>query len=124
MIHCHVAYTPMTHITDYFAPGENTCSLCVKNPYWAYCEEVSLLKYQTTYNQYRTGVSFKFILQNGRAIDLTPALRKINYRKDLDMAYQALTPMVVHNIAVWGHYVNKPLIDKLWKVYKVIFLLQ
>jgi hypothetical protein len=120
MIHCHVAFTPFTHITDYFAPGENTCALCVKNLYWAYCEDVSIQEYQTTYSQYRTGVAFKFILQNGRAVDLTPSLKKYNYRADIPMALQTLTPMVVHDIDVWGHYVHKPTIDKLWTIYRQI----
>ena len=120
MIHCHVAYTPFAHITEYFAPGENTCAQCTKNPYWAYCEEIPLIDYQTTYNQFRSGVGYKFILQNGRACDLTPALKHIPYLTDISMAYQSLAPMVVHDIAIWGHYIHKPTINKLWTIYRQI----
>ena len=27
MIHCHTAFIPITHICDFFAPGENTCNV-------------------------------------------------------------------------------------------------
>ena len=123
MIHCHLAYTPMTHITDFFAPGENTCQLCRENYRWGYCEGITPMEYQSSYNQYRTGLAFKFILQNGRAVDLTPAMKKtINYRDDVDMTLHSLTPMIVHDISVWGHYAHKPTIDKLWRINREVSL--
>ena len=123
MIHCHLAYTPMTHITDFFAPGENTCQLCRENYRWGYCEGITPMEYQSSYNQYRTGLAFKFILQNGRAVDLTPAMKKtINYSQDVDMTLHSLTPMVVHDISVWGHYAHKPTIDKLWRINREVSL--
>ncbi len=122
MIHCHLAYTPITHITDYFAPGENTCQLCRENYMWGYCEGIPLEEYQNSYNQYRTGVAFKFILQNGRAVDLTPSMKHLKYSQDVEMTLHALTPMVVHDISVWGHYVHKPTVDKWWKINREVSL--
>lgn len=122
MIHCHLAYMPMTHITDFFAPGENTCDICRKNYSWGYCEDVPLVEYQNSYNQYRSGVAYKFILQNGRAVDMTPSMKHIKYSQDVEMTLHALTPMVVHDISVWGHYAHKPTINKLWKINREIAL--
>ena len=122
MIHCHLAYMPMTHITDFFAPGENTCSLCRANYEFGYCEGITPEEYQTDYNQYRCGVAFKFILQNGRAVALTPSMKHLRFREDIPMTLHALTPMVVHDISVWGHYACEPIIDKLWKVYREVGL--
>ncbi|MBQ9501590.1 MAG: hypothetical protein IJU70_05490 [Lentisphaeria bacterium] len=118
MIHCHTAFVPMTHICDFFAPGENTCNVCKNNFYYGYCEDIPLIEYRTNYNQYRSGVSYQFILQNGRAAGLTPTMKK---EKQLsltspEVAVHALTPMVVHDISTWGHYVHKPTINKLWKI--------
>jgi len=122
MIHCHVAYMPMTHITDFFAPGENTCKLCQSNYEFGYCEGIAPEEYQTTYNQYRCGVAFKFILQNGRAVSLTPSMKHLDFRTDVPMTLHALTPMVVHDISVWGHYVCQPIVNRLWKIYRNVQL--
>lgn len=120
MIHCHLAYTPFTHITDFFAPGENTCDICRSNYNWAYCENIPLDEYQSNYSQYRTGVAFKFILQNGRAVDLSPSMKHLNYRTDTEMTLHSLTPMIVHDISVWGHYANRAVINKVWLIYRDI----
>lgn len=120
MIHCHLAYTPFTHITDFFAPGENTCDICRRNYNWAYCENIPLDEYQSDYSQYRTGVAFKFILQNGRAVDLTPSMKHLNYRTDTEMTLHALTPMIVNDISVWGHYANRSIINKVWLIFRDI----
>ncbi|MBQ7207740.1 MAG: hypothetical protein IJS01_08090 [Lentisphaeria bacterium] len=122
MIHCHTAFMPMTHFCDFFAPGENTCNVCKKNFYFGYCEDIPLLAYQTDYNQYRSGVSYQFILQNGRAAGLTPTMKKERGLSltSPEVAMHALAPMVIHDISTWGHYVHKPTVNKLWKIKGMI----
>ena len=123
-IHCHVVFTPMTHFCDFFAPGENTCSICKDNFVYGYCEDIPLVKYQTDYNQYRSGVGYQFILQNGRAAGLSPSMKKerIRAKNDPVVAIAALTPMVVHDISTWGHYVHQGTVNKRWKINREIQL--
>ncbi|MBR7104275.1 MAG: hypothetical protein IKC65_04980 [Lentisphaeria bacterium] len=124
IIHAHVAYTPITHFCDYFAPGENTCNICQNNFYYGYCEDISPETYQTDYNQYRSGVGYQFILQNGRAAGLAPNMKKeLRLSKtDPAVAVAALTPMVVHDINTWGHYVHQATVNKRWRINREIRL--
>lgn len=124
MIHCHVAFMPMTHICDYFAPGENTFSICQKNFHYGYCEDIPLETWQTDYNQIRSGVSYEFILQNVRAADLTPSMeaeRKI-CRTSREVAIHAMTPLLVHDLNAWGHYANKAVLNEIWLIKRDVKL--
>ena len=123
-IHCHVSFMPMTHFCDFFAPGENTCNTCKNNFYYGYCEDISPETYQTDYNQYRSGVGYQFILQNGRAAGLSPNMKKerILASTDPKVAVSALTPMVVHDINTWGHYVHQDTVNKRWRINREIRL--
>jgi hypothetical protein len=123
-IHAHVAFTPIAHICDFFAPGENTCNICKNNFYYGYCEDISPETYQTDYNQYRSGVGYQFILQNGRAAGLSPNMKKelLLSKNSPEVAVSALTPMVVHDISTWGHYVHQATVNKRWRINREIQL--
>jgi len=123
ILHCHVAYVPFTHdFIDSFAPGENTYAQVVKNLWYPYTEEIPLEIYQSELNWRKAGVPYAMILQQGRACDLMPKYKQ--YRNEIygnpEYAIRSLTAMIVHDLNVWGHCVNRPPIDKLWKIFREV----
>lgn len=119
MLHCHVAFVPITHdFIDFFAPGENTFAALSKNLWYGYTEEISPEIYQSELNWRKSGVPYTMILQNGRVCDLVP-VRKKHKREVWDNpehAIRALAAMAVHDINVWGHNANRETINKFWRI--------
>ncbi|MBQ7206970.1 MAG: hypothetical protein IJS01_04150 [Lentisphaeria bacterium] len=119
VLHCHVAFLPFVHsFIDSFAPGENTFRAACKNLWYAYTEEFSPDIYLSEFNWRKAGVPFSMILQQGRACDLMPALKQ--YRREIwdnpEYAIRSLTALAVYDINTWGHYVNRGVINKYWKI--------
>ena len=119
VLHCHVAFIPFVHsFIDSFAPGENTFRAACQNLWYTYTEELSPDIYLSELNWRKSGVPYGMILQQGRACDLMPALKK--YRKEIwanpEHAIRSLTAMAVFDVNVWGHYVNRATIDKYWRI--------
>jgi len=119
VLHCHVAYIPFVHsFIDSFAPGENTFSAACRNLWYTYTEEFSPDIYLSELNWRKAGVPYAMILQQGRACDLMPALKK--HRKEIwanpEYALRSLAAMAVYDLNVWGHYVNRATVDKYWRI--------
>ena len=123
ILHCHVAYVPFTHdFIDSFAPGENTYTAAVRNLWYTYTEEIPLEIYQSELNWRKAGVPYAMIFQQGRATDLMPALKKYG-REILDnpeYALRSITAMAVHELNYWCHYLNRPTLNRFWKLRRFI----
>ena len=118
LIHCHTSFTPITHFCDFFAPGEDTFSLCRANFEWGYCEDIPELKWLTDYNQYKAGVIYTFIIQNNRVTALVPSMANLKQRtlSDDELAYHSVTPLAVRDIQSWGIGVSYKFHEKYWAV--------
>ena len=115
-IHCHTVFMPMSHICDFFAPGENTFRLCSANFEWGYCEDITDDEWLTEYNQFKAGVAYLFILQNGRVCSIIPSMKKFKQRtlEEEELAFHSVTPLAIRDIDMFGHYVSYSFIERYW----------